>query len=69
MLKVAIIGASGYTGCELMRLSVQHPQIELVSVSSEKFAGRAVGEVFPFPGGYGKAFVSSPLRTGSGGSS
>lgn len=47
MLKVAIIGASGYTGCELMRLSVQHPQIELVSVSSEKFTGKAVGEVFP----------------------
>ena len=47
MLKVAIIGASGYTGCELMRLSVQHPQIELVAVSSEKFTGKAVGEVFP----------------------
>ena len=47
MVKVAIIGASGYTGCELMRLSVQHPQIELVAVSSEKFAGKAVGEVFP----------------------
>jgi len=47
MLKVAIIGASGYTGCELMRLSVQHPQIELVAVSSEKFTGKTVGEVFP----------------------
>jgi len=47
MVKVAIIGASGYTGCELLRLSVQHPQIELVAVSSEKFAGKAVGEVFP----------------------
>jgi N-acetyl-gamma-glutamyl-phosphate reductase len=47
MLKVAIIGASGYTGFELIRLSVQHPQIELVAVSSEKFTGKAVGEVFP----------------------
>ena len=47
MVKVAIIGASGYTGCELIRLSVQHSQIELVSVSSEKFSGKAVGEVFP----------------------
>jgi len=47
MIKVAIIGASGYTGCELMRLSVQHPHIELVAVSSEKFSGKAVGEVFP----------------------
>jgi N-acetyl-gamma-glutamyl-phosphate reductase len=47
MVKVAIIGASGYTGFELMRLSVQHPQIELVAVSSEKFSGKAVGQVFP----------------------
>ena len=47
MLKAAIIGASGYTGFELMRLSVQHPHMELTAVSSEKFAGKKVGEVFP----------------------
>lgn len=47
MLKTAIIGASGYTGFELMRLSVQHPHIELTAVSSEKFAGMNVGDVFP----------------------
>jgi len=48
MIKVAIIGASGYTGLELMRLSYQHPHIELIAVSSEKLAGKKVGEVFPF---------------------
>lgn len=47
MIKVAVIGASGYTGLELMRLSSQHPQIELIAVSSEKFSGKGVGEVFP----------------------
>lgn len=47
MLKAAIIGASGYTGFELMRLSVQHPHLELTAISSEKFAGKKVGEVFP----------------------
>ncbi|MBW2184033.1 MAG: N-acetyl-gamma-glutamyl-phosphate reductase, partial [Deltaproteobacteria bacterium] len=47
MIKVAILGASGYTGLELMRLSVQHPHVELIAVSSEKFAGKEVGEVFP----------------------
>ena len=47
MLKAAIIGASGYTGFELMRLSVQHPHMELTAASSEKFAGKKVGEVFP----------------------
>lgn len=48
MIKVAIIGASGYTGLELMRLSNQHPHIELIAVSSEKYAGKKVGEVFPY---------------------
>ena len=48
MIKVAIIGASGYTGVELMRLSTQHTHIELIAVSSEKFTGKRVGEVFPF---------------------
>jgi len=48
MMKVAIVGASGYTGLELMRLAIQHPHVELTAVSSEKLAGKEVGEVFPF---------------------
>jgi len=48
MIKAAILGASGYTGLELMRLSAQHTHTELIAVSSEKFAGKRVGEVFPF---------------------
>lgn len=51
MKKVAIIGASGYTGIELMRLVVMHPRVELVAVSSEQFAGKEVAEVFPFLAG------------------
>jgi N-acetyl-gamma-glutamyl-phosphate reductase len=49
--KVAIIGASGYTGIELMRLAALHPLVELVAVSSEQFAGKTVAEIFPFLGG------------------
>jgi N-acetyl-gamma-glutamyl-phosphate reductase len=48
MMKVAIVGASGYTGLELMRLALQHPHVELIAVSSEKLAGKEVGGVFPF---------------------
>ena len=48
MKKAAIIGASGYTGIELMRLAALHPRVELVAVSSEQFAGKHVAEVFPF---------------------
>ena len=47
MKKVAILGASGYTGTELISLVLQHPQMELVAVSSEKYSRMAVQEVFP----------------------
>ena len=46
MTRVAILGASGYTGVELMRLILRHPQLELGAVSSRQFADRPVSEVF-----------------------
>ena len=47
-IKVAVIGASGYTGGELLRLLSGHPQVSIaLTVSSEKSAGRALAEVFP----------------------
>ncbi len=45
--RVAIAGASGYAGVELVRLVVQHPQLELVAVTSEKSAGTRIDAVFP----------------------
>lgn len=47
MVKVAIFGASGYTGQELARILLSHPQTELVAVTSRRFAGMPVAEVFP----------------------
>jgi len=46
-IKVAVIGASGYTGLELVRLLVRHPGAELVAVTSRKWQGRSFGQVFP----------------------
>jgi len=46
-IKVAVIGASGYTGQELLRLLVMHPHVELVAVTSRQEAGRALTAVFP----------------------
>lgn len=46
-MRVAVVGASGYTGLELLRILLRHPEAELVAVTSERRAGRAVGEVFP----------------------
>jgi N-acetyl-gamma-glutamyl-phosphate reductase len=46
MPKAAIMGGSGYTGVELMRLIANHPHLELSAVSSRQYEGRAVAEVF-----------------------
>jgi N-acetyl-gamma-glutamyl-phosphate reductase len=46
-IKTAIVGASGYSGMELLRLLLGHPGAELVAVTSRQEAGRALGEVFP----------------------
>ena len=46
-VKVAIVGASGYTGSELVRLILLHPQIELVAVTSRQYEGQTLASVFP----------------------
>ncbi|PLX71890.1 MAG: N-acetyl-gamma-glutamyl-phosphate reductase, partial [Desulfuromonas sp.] len=47
MHKVAVVGASGYTGVELLRLLITHPGVELSAVTSRQYAGQPVAEVFP----------------------
>lgn len=47
MIKVGILGASGYTGIELTRLLLRHPEVEIVVLTSEKYAHKEVGSVFP----------------------
>lgn len=46
-MKVAVVGASGYTGLELVRTLLRHPTFEVAAVTSEQNAGRPVGEAFP----------------------
>lgn len=46
-VKIAIIGASGYTGLELLRLLLTHPHAELVCVTSRQNAGRRIDQLFP----------------------
>ena len=47
MIKVGIVGGTGYTGVELLRLLVGHPRVELVAITSRQEAGRGVAELFP----------------------
>ena len=45
--RVGIIGATGYTGAELLRLLLRHPQVELTALTSQKYAGIPIDQVFP----------------------
>jgi len=47
MIKVGIVGGTGYTGVELMRLLANHPQVEIKVITSRSNAGTAVAEMFP----------------------
>ena len=48
---VAVLGATGYAGVELLRLLVRHPDVEIVSLSSEQYRERRASEVYPFLSG------------------
>lgn len=46
-IRVGIQGASGYTGAELVRLLSDHSEVEIVFVTSERYAGQSMDEIFP----------------------
>ena len=52
-VKVAIVGASGYTGAELVRLLIRHPGVEIVALTADRKAGQALGAAFPHLAGLG----------------
>lgn len=47
MIRVGVVGGTGYTGVELLRLLAQHPTVELVSITSRGDAGLPVADMFP----------------------
>ncbi|MEY8098369.1 N-acetyl-gamma-glutamyl-phosphate reductase [Falsihalocynthiibacter sp. S25ZX9] len=46
--KIAILGASGYTGAELVRLIASHPNMEIKALTASRKAGQSMAQVFPF---------------------
>jgi N-acetyl-gamma-glutamyl-phosphate reductase len=46
-VKIAILGASGYTGAELLRLLASHDRVEIVALTADRHAGKPIGAVFP----------------------
>ena len=47
MIKVGVVGGTGYTGVELLRLLAQHPEVELLTITSRGEAGTPVADLFP----------------------
>ena len=47
MIRIGIVGGTGYTGVELLRLLVQHPEAELTAITSRKETGMPVADMFP----------------------
>ena len=59
-IKVGIIGGTGYTGVELLRLLVVHPQVDISLITSRSEAGRQVGDLFPSLRGFTDLAFSQP---------
>ena len=60
MIKVGIVGGTGYTGVELLRLLAVHPHVEVVAITSRGEAGRPVADLFPNLRGHFDLCFSDP---------
>ncbi|MFA6120193.1 MAG: N-acetyl-gamma-glutamyl-phosphate reductase [Sideroxydans sp.] len=64
MVKVGIVGGTGYTGVELLRLLAAHPQVELRAITSRADAGMPVSQMFPSLRGHVDLNFSHPDEAG-----
>lgn len=60
MIKVGIVGGTGYTGVELLRLLAAHPEVQLQMITSRSEAGQPVADIFPNLRGYIDLAFSNP---------
>jgi N-acetyl-gamma-glutamyl-phosphate reductase len=62
MIKVGIVGGTGYTGIELLRILARHPESNLVAITSRREAGTPVAEIFPSLRGVTDLSFSDPAK-------
>ncbi len=65
-IKVGIVGGTGYTGVELLRLLAVHPQVELAAITSRGEAGMPVADMFPSLRGYIDLVFTDPASANLG---
>jgi N-acetyl-gamma-glutamyl-phosphate reductase len=63
MIKIGIVGGTGYTGVELLRILARHPEAQLVAVTSRAEAGMAVADMFPSLRGRVALAFSDPAKS------
>lgn len=63
MIKIGIVGGTGYTGVELLRILAAHPHAELTAITSRKEDGMPVAEMFPSLRGFVSLTFSAPEKT------
>jgi N-acetyl-gamma-glutamyl-phosphate reductase len=59
-IPVAVLGATGYVGAELLRILGRHPDVELVFASSEQYRGRRASDVYPALAGFADLVLEAP---------
>lgn len=64
MIKVGIVGGTGYTGVELLRMLAQHPEVSLIAITSRKDAGTSVSDMFPSLRGRVAVKFADPAEAG-----
>jgi N-acetyl-gamma-glutamyl-phosphate reductase len=64
MIKIGIVGGTGYTGVELLRILVRHPEAELAAITSRSEAGTPVAKMFPSLRGRVNLQFTDPAASG-----
>src|SRR5919202_1835704 len=62
MAKIGIVGASGYTGAELLRICAQHPELDVAWATGESRAGQQAAEVYPSLAAAYRGLVFEPFE-------
>jgi N-acetyl-gamma-glutamyl-phosphate reductase len=64
MIKVGIVGGTGYTGVELLRLLAAHPHVQLTAITSRKEDGMPVADMYPSLRGHVSLAFTTPEKAG-----